>query len=86
MAEARGKSILSKSSVHGEGTRVAEYIETPITKQCGTCEYLVDENLCKNKVVRKDDQIKTDAETGLKIIDPVLGCCRFWEQSDEDDD
>lgn len=33
------KDIMGKpsSQVRGEGTRVAEYIETPVEKRCGTC-------------------------------------------------
>jgi hypothetical protein len=86
MAESRGKTVLSRSDPHGDGTKVAEYIETPVEKRCGTCEYLVGKNLCRQKVVLKDKEIKTDTKTGLKIIDPKDGCCRFWEEPDKDED
>lgn len=77
------KDVLGGSSVHGGGTPLAEYIETPIEKRCGTCEYLVGKNLCKQKVVLKDSKIKTDPKSKLKIVNPKTGCCRFWEPEGE---
>ena len=80
------KSAMGSGEVHGEGTRVSEYIETPVRIHCASCSYLVGKNLCRNKIVAKDKEVKTDKKTGLKIIDPVEGCCRFWEREDHDED
>lgn len=81
-----GKSAMGSEEVKGQGTRVAEYIETPLRIHCATCEYLTGKNLCRNKIVAKDKEVKTDKKTGLKIIDPVKGCCRMWEAEDNDED
>ena len=82
---------LSKSGMGGKeergiGTRVSEYVDTPAKRECRTCEYFVGKNLCRNKIVAKDKQVKTDKATGLKIIEPINGCCRMWNPPDEDED
>ena len=64
-----------------EATKVSGYIESPIAKMCGTCEYLQGRDLCSNKVVMADPQVRSADEHGLKIIDPVLGCCNEWESA-----
>ena len=86
MPESRAKSVLGKSETKGQGTRVAEYIETPLRIHCATCEYLVGKKFCRQEVMQKDRQVPTDKATGLKIIDPVKSCCRFWEAPDKDED
>lgn len=87
MPESRAKSVLGKSEAKGQGTRVAEYIETPLRIHCATCEYLVGKKFCRQEVMQKDKQVPTDkATTGLKIVDPIKGCCRFWEAPDKDED
>ena len=85
MAEIRAKSGMGGSADKGHGTRIAEYIETPLRIHCGSCEYLVGKKFCRQSVVAKDKQIPTDKSTGLKIIDPIKGCCRYYE-ADEDKD
>lgn len=76
------KDVLSKpekKKVHGSGTSVSGYIESPVAKKCGTCEYIKQDRLCNQKTVLKDKQIKTDIKSGLKIVNPQTGCCDFWE-------
>lgn len=85
MSDSRAKSVLGKSAPHGEGTRLAEYIETPLRIHCATCEYLVGKKFCRQEVVNKDKQVPGDKTTGLKIIDPTKGCCRYWSPEDKDD-
>jgi hypothetical protein len=85
MSDSRAKSVLGKSEPHGEGTRLAEYIQTPLRIHCGSCEYRSGKNLCRQKVVLKDKQVPSDKRTGLKIIDPVDGCCRYWSPEDKKD-
>jgi hypothetical protein len=85
MSDSRAKSVLGKSAPHGEGTRIAEYIETPLRIHCASCEYLVGKKFCRQDIMAKDKQVPTDKTTGLKIIDPIKGCCRFWEPEDKDD-
>ena len=80
------KSGMGGRGEHGHGTRVSEYIETPVRIHCATCEYFVGKKFCRQEVVARDKQVKTDKSTGLKIIDPVKGCCRFWNAADEDED
>ena len=86
MPDSRAKSVLGKSEPKGQGTKVAEYIETPLRIHCATCEYLVGKKFCRQEVMQKDKQVPTDKITGLKIIDPVKSCCRFWEAPDKDED
>ena len=86
MAESRAKSGMGgKREEHGEGTRVAEYIETPLRIHCGTCEYLTGKKFCRQSVAARDKQIPTDKTTGLKIIDPIKGCCRYWQGEENED-
>jgi hypothetical protein len=85
MTDSRAKTAMGKSEPHGEGTRVSEYIETPLRIHCGTCEYLTGKNLCRQKIVAKDKQVPSDKKTGFKIIDPIKGCCRYWSPEDKDD-
>lgn len=75
-----------KQEPHGEGTRVAEYIETPVPRQCNKCEYFVGKKFCRQDVMMKDKEVPTDKSTGLKIINPINGCCRYWEPKDNDED
>ena len=84
MAESRAKSVLGGQSSHGEGTRVSEYIESKYPRECEHCEFFQNPNLCGHKVVMTDKQIKTDKKTGLKIVDPEYGCCRFWRADHHD--
>lgn len=61
------------------GTKVSGYTEVPVEKRCGTCEYLVKGKLCNHKIVLTDKKVKTDKKSGLKMVDPVDGCCTYWE-------
>ena len=60
------------------GTEVSGYVESPIEKRCGTCEYLKNGNLCAQETVLRDPEVKDDGN-GLKVVDPQNGCCNFWE-------
>jgi hypothetical protein len=78
----RSKSLLGEEKAeatkpHGYGTKVSEYTEDPTPKRCDTCKYFKSPGLCNNKVVARDPKVKTDRESGLKIVKPEL-CCRFW--------
>jgi len=79
------KSGMGGNSPRGEGTRVSEYIETSKHIHCATCEYLVGKKFCRQEVVARDKQVKTDRPAGLKIIDPAKGCCRFWHSEEGED-
>jgi len=59
-------------------TKVSGYVDTPIPKKCGTCEYLVDGKYCRNSTVRTDPQVKTDSSTGRKLVSAADGCCNEW--------
>jgi len=61
-----------------EATKVSGYIESPIAKMCGTCEYLTSPNRCRNKTVLSDPKLKKTEDGTLAIVDSVLGCCNFW--------
>lgn len=61
-----------------EATKVSGYIESPIAKMCGTCEYLEGTRFCNNKTVLTDKELPDADSKDLKIIDPVLGCCNLW--------
>jgi hypothetical protein len=86
MADLAKSGMGGKKEDHGQGTRVSEYLETPERIHCGSCEYLVGKKFCRQEVVARDKQIKTDKATGLKIISPVNGCCRYWSSEEEDKD
>lgn len=58
-------------------TKVAGYVQTPIAKKCGTCEYF-SKGLCKNSIVARDKQVPTDKD-GMKMVDGENGCCNQWE-------
>ena len=79
-----GEEAKEAKSAIGTGTKVSGYIESPVSKRCGTCEYLVGKNLCRQARVKRDPLVKTDKRTQLKIVDPKDGCCSFWEANDED--
>ena len=79
----RSKTAMGGKEPHGEGTRTAEYIETPLRIHCQTCEYLVGKKFCRQEIMSKDKQVPTDKTTGLKIIDPVRGCCRYWSGEED---
>ncbi len=68
-----------KSKPKWFGTEVSGYTEVPVEKRCGTCEYFVKGDLCKQKIVLKDPKVKTDKKTKLKKVDAENGCCSFWE-------
>lgn len=66
------------------GTKGVGYIESDIPRRCGTCKYAVERGsklLCRQKEAVEDGQMKTDAATELKIVQPVKGCCNEWEPS-----
>lgn len=60
-------------------TTTSGYVDTPVPKRCGTCEYIQGKKFCTNKTVLKDKQIKTDPDNGLKVISAANGCCNEWE-------
>ena len=67
----------------GTGTKVSGYVESPVAKKCGTCEYLVNGNLCNNKVVLRDPQVPFARRSKLKRVDAEDGCCSFWEPKEK---
>src|SRR5215471_21424 len=62
----------------GSGTKVSGYIESPVEKRCGTCEYLVGGRFCRQQTVLDDPEVP-DGEEGMKLVDAKNGCCSFWE-------
>ena len=62
----------------GSGTEVSGYVESPVEKRCGTCEYLENGKFCNQETVLKDPEVQ-NSSNGLKIVDPKNGCCSFWE-------
>lgn len=84
-AEHVSKEVKEKRSkaLKASGSTVSGYVESPVAKKCGTCEYLVNGDLCKNKVVAKDPKVKTDKASGLKTVCPEDGCCNEWEPKEE---
>lgn len=62
-------------------TKISGYITSDVPRSCGSCEYLEKGTLCRNYVVLRDSQILKDQKTGLRIVDPVFGCCNEWEAS-----
>ena len=80
------KNILGEGSEKAPqwfGTKVSGYTEVPIEKRCGTCEYIVNGKLCRQKIVLTDKKVKTDKSSGLKLVDAENGCCAFWEPEEE---
>lgn len=73
----RHESVRSNTAT-GSGTEVSGYVESPVEKRCGTCEYIKDHKFCRQETVLKDSEIP-DGSNGLKIVDPKDGCCSFWE-------
>lgn len=67
----------SKSKSGFSATKVSGYVDTPVPKRCGTCEYLILGNRCRKKEVLEDPEIKT-VERGLKEVSPENGCCDYW--------
>lgn len=63
----------------GYSTETSGYVDNPIPKQCSTCEYFREKNLCSNDVVRGDSALFTDPKSGLKLVSPTFGCCNEWE-------
>jgi len=63
-------------------TKVSGYVDTPIVKKCGTCEFLKDRRICVNKVVKGDEQVPEAA--GQKIVNPENGCCNEWNPGERD--
>ena len=79
------KSVLGgKGESEIYGTKTSGYTDTEVPKECGTCKYIQNGHLCSNKRVLKDKQVKTDKESGLKIVDPENGCCSFWYPYEEE--
>ncbi len=62
----------------GSGTEVSGYVESPVEKRCGTCEYLEGGKFCNQETVLKDPEVP-DGSNGLKMVNPKDGCCSFWE-------
>jgi len=83
MKNALGEEAKEAKKATGSGTKIAGYVDTPVPKKCGSCEYRVGSNLCRQKTMLKDKQVKTDSRTKLKIVDFQDGCCSFWEADDE---
>jgi hypothetical protein len=85
MPTSLAKSVMTSSpKPKGDGTKVSEYIESKFARECEHCEYFQKPNLCGHKVVMTDQEVKTDKKTGLKIVDPEYGCCRFWHADHHD--
>lgn len=60
-------------------TKLSGYVDTPILKKCGTCKHISgDRKHCNEPLVMKDPQMKADPKTGLKLVDPMNGCCNQW--------
>lgn len=59
--------IFSKMLIEGKvfSPTEAGYVESPISKQCGTCEYFAKPNICL---------LPLDIP-----VDAAKGCCNFWE-------
>lgn len=83
MKNALGEEAKEAKKATGSGTKVSGYVDTPVPKKCGSCEYRVGKNLCRQATVKKDPMVKTDKRTGLKIVDFQDGCCSFWEADDD---
>ena len=66
----------------GSGTRVSGYVDWSTPKECRRCSYFEGKNLCNNKVVARDPQVPKDEKSGLKKVDPVNGCCSWFEPED----
>jgi hypothetical protein len=73
------KKYMNVENIEACGTKVSGYVESSVPKRCGTCEYIQDKNLCTQKDVLKDPEVKTCKETGLKIVDAKDGCCNYWD-------
>lgn len=76
---------LTANHIEGEnqepvGTPIAEYVQTPILRECGTCIFVHEGNLCDHKQVVKDPEMKKKEEDGqtFAIISLKDGCCKFW--------
>lgn len=72
------KQTLGGHQPNPKATKVSGYVDTPIPKKCGTCEYLVKQTLCRQHRVQRDTQMLTDKLTGFKIVDAQNGCCNYW--------
>lgn len=69
-----------QSAAGAVGTKVAEYIESKTRRECRTCEHANDSgDRCNEVHMLQDKEVKTDPKTGTKIVEPILGCCRYWE-------
>jgi len=64
-------------------TRISGYVESLVPRSCGSCRFLEKGTLCDNRTVLRDSQIPKDKNSGLKVVDPVYGCCNLWTSSDE---
>lgn len=80
-----GEEKKESSRPIGTGTKVAGYVDTPVPKKCGTCEYLINGNLCKNARVLKDPQVPFAKRSKLKKVNAENGCCSFWEPENSED-
>ena len=84
MTKNPAKEILGGKHIpNARETRVSGYVTSDVPRSCGSCEYLEKGVLCRNHVVLRDSQILKDQKTGLRIVDPVLGCCNEWSPSKE---
>lgn len=77
-SHSRDTGLGSTDTVAGSGTQVSGYVESPVAKSCGTCEYLVKGKFCKQETVLKDPEVP-EGDNGLKMVNPKDGCCSFWE-------
>lgn len=67
----------------GYSTEPTGYVDNPIPKQCGTCEYFrklgAHSGSCGQEDILGDPALLTDESSGRKFVSPVSGCCNFWE-------
>lgn len=73
-----GKNAQESPKPQTKATKVSGYVNIPIPKKCATCEYLVNNALCKNKIVMTDKQVPFANRSKLKRVDPENGCCNLW--------
>lgn len=85
--DALGSTAEKKESKrHGSGTKVSGYVDIPVDKKCGTCEYLHNGSLCTQKNVLKDPEVPFAARSKFKKVSAENGCCSFWEAKEEPQD
>ena len=86
--DALGSSAEKKEAKkqRGSGTKISGYVDTPVAKKCGTCEYLHNGTLCTQKNVLKDPEVPFAARSKFKKVSAENGCCSFWEADADKDD